>query len=244
MTYSINFRRFVALLALIMACTSLVHAQKSGEPRGRHGKKHTEHSETDMRPRIRLSGEIGLNATTLLDKVFRATADSVNLNPYLLTARLSYKNFGLHIGGGGDYRLTESFQTGFRDTDTRTRKSWDARVGFDYRTKLARRWSATFGIDAVSRYRLDKRITDSGFDIIEQISQFSGWGGGASIGIAYWFNAHLGLMTEANFYYISGTGETARRFKNFPELDDDLRNQNIDEIQKMLPSSIFLIYKF
>ena len=193
--------RFSSIFCFLFITLSFIQAQERSSGR-RH---HKDSSDAAPRPRLRLNGEIGINATSLVDKVFRASPDSANLNPYLLTARLSYKGFGLHIGGGGDYQVTEAFQTGYRDSDTRTRKSWEARVGIDYRTKLARRWTATFALDGVGNYSLDKRLTDSGFDAIEQIEQFSGWGGGLSVGLAYWINAHIGLMTEANFYYIAGT---------------------------------------
>jgi hypothetical protein len=54
----------------------------------------------------------------------------------------------------------------------------------------------------------------------------------------------VGLLTEANFYYLSGSTDSARRFKNFPELNDQLITTEVRELRTLLPSSIFLVLKF
>lgn len=231
------------LLAVLLVATVPVLAQ-DGKHRGRKHETPSEQEDARQRPKLHLQQEVGLNATTLVNKVFRAATDSANLNPYLLTYRVSGQKFGIHVGLGGDYRVTTRREAGFQDSDIRTIRNWDARLGLDYRARLSRRWTATFALDAIGSYRLDKEVNDSGFDVIERVQQFSGWGGGPSIGLAFWITPRLGLLTEANFYFVSGSNESARRFKNFPELDDQLKTEEVTELRKMLPSSVFLVYRF
>jgi hypothetical protein len=238
---SISNKKLLLFALFSMAITAL-----SAQDGNRHSRKRSkpQPEENTQRPRLHLQHELGLNATSLLNKVFRASPDSANNNPYLLTYRLSKRQFGIRVGAGGDYRVTTRRETGFQDSDTRTVRNWDARFGLDYRARLGRRWTATLALDAVGSYRLDKEVNDSGFDVIERVQQFSAWGGGPSIGLAFWFTPRLGIFTEANFYFLSGKNESARRFKNFPELDDQLNTQDIKELRKTMPSSVFLVYKF
>jgi hypothetical protein len=188
--------------------------------------------------------EFGINGTALLEKVLRSPLDSANQNPFLLTYRASMRNFGFRVAGGGTYRSTKSSELGFRDSETRTTQSFDVRAGLDYRIRLGRKFSATPGLDFVWRQGLNKQVSDSGFDVIERISQYNQIGGGPSVNLAWWITPNFGILTEANFYYMTGRTETARRFKNFPELDDQVFKNDVTELRTYMPSSVFLVFKF
>lgn len=196
------------------------------------------------KPRLHLRHELGVNATSFLDKVFRFNLDSAVGNPYLLTYRVSMGNIGLHVGAGGTHHYQRSSQDGYRDSDTERQTGFDARFGVDYRLNLGRRFSGQFGLDGVGKWRRFKKITDSGFDVVTRVNQFNGWGGGPTVGLTFWINKHLGLSTEAAYYMVFGTNERARTFKNFPELDDEIFTDKTEDFTTILPANLFLIYRF
>lgn len=194
--------------------------------------------------RQRFGHELGLNATALLDKLLRFQGDSAAVNPYLLTYRVSRGPFGLRLGAGGQYHFERSQQEGFRDSETDRQSAFDARIGLDYRARMGRRFAGNFGLDAVGKWRFDRNVVDSGFDVVTRTEQFSAWGGGPAVSLTFWLTPHLGLSTEAAFYLLYGETERARNFKNFPELDDEIFRENTEDFTTLLPTSLFLIYRF
>ncbi len=212
--------------ALLLGCSVALQAQETGKTR------------------LPLRHELGINATALLDKVFRFGLDSAVTNPYLLSYRLSAGHFGIRAGAGGTHRYQRSTQEGFRDSDTERQTSFDLRLGLDYRVGLGRRFSGNFGLDGVGKWRNFKKETDSGFDVVSRVDQFSGWGGGPSIGLTFWITKRLGLSTEAAYYLLFGKNERARNFKNFPELDDQIFIDETEDFITILPANLFLIYHF
>jgi hypothetical protein len=239
-----KYLRALPLLAIFFLSMSALQAQDT-EPSGRRQRHHDRPENREEHHRkLAFRHEVGINATSLLDKVFRATPDSANANPFLLTYRLGYKKWGLRAGAGGTYRQTNNVQEGFRDSDIKTTQAWNTRLGVDYRFKFGRRFSGGLGLDGVMLFSQTEQITDSGFDVIERIQQSQLWGGGPSFNLAFWITPKVGLLTEANFYYLSGSTDSARRFKNFPELNDQLITTEVRELRTLLPSSIFLVLKF
>jgi hypothetical protein len=192
--------------------------------------------------------ELGVNASGLvrlaLSPSFADSATSALVNPYMLNARVAFGNVGLHAAAGGKYKQTLDAIEGFRDTKTETNQQLDWRAGLDYRVALSSRFSATFGADYAYSYRLSEVINDSGFDVIERVKQTTLQGGGLTVNLAYWFSPRFGLMTESNFFWMTGTVDNARRFKNFPELDDTLVEQDFTELRTLLPASLFVVFKF
>lgn len=195
-------------------------------------------------PKIQIRHELGLNVTSMINRVVRSGVDSINENPYLLTYRVCMGRWGFRLGAGGSYQYNKSSEAGFRDFESTRKFSWDARAGLDYRTRFGRHFAGNFGLDFVGQQFMIKETNDSGFDVIEEIDQFTGWGGGPVVGLSWWFTPYLGLYTEASFYFLAGQKESGRTFKNFPELDDEVRTEDTNNVRTILPASIFLTYRF
>ena len=201
--------------------------------------------EMPEKKRLEISNELGVNFTNILNKIIKVNRDSANENPYLLTYRLGLgRKWGVRLGAGGSNRYTEMREEGFADSETRRVTAADARVGFDYRLILGRRFEGSFGLDAVGKWRKNKQVVDSGFDVIERVEQSEGYGGGPFVGLHFWITPNLGLYTEASFYMIYGKRDSARIFHNFPELNDQIFRETTEDLVTILPSSIFLIYRF
>ncbi len=201
--------------------------------------------EMPVKKRIDISNELGVNFTNILNKIIKVNRDSANENPYLLTYRLGLgRKWGVRLGAGGRNKYVETREEGFADSEKNRNTALDTRVGFDYRMQLGRRFEGSFGLDAVGKWRKDKQVIDSGFDVIEKVEQFEGFGGGPFVGLHFWINPNLGIYTEASFYMIYGKRDSARIFRNFPELNDQIFRETTEDLVTILPSSIFLIYRF
>lgn len=199
----------------------------------------------EVKKHLTYSSELGVNFTNILNKFVKINRDSANENPYLLTYRLGIGNkWGVRLAAGGSNKFVEKREEGFADSESNRKTNLDARVGFDYRLHLGRRFEGSFGADAVGKWRKDKQVIDSGFDKIEKVEQFEGYGGGPFIGLHFWITPNLGIYTEATFYMIYGKRDSARIFKNFPELNDQIFRETTEDLVTILPSSIFLIYRF
>ena len=201
--------------------------------------------EMPEKKRLQISNELGVNFTNILNKIIKVNRDSANENPYLLTYRLGLgRKWGVRLGAGGSNRYTEMREEGFADSETNRVTALDTRIGFDYRLFLGRRFEGSFGLDAVGKWRKNKKVSDSGFDVIERVEQSEGYGGGPFVGLHFWITPNLGLYTEASFYMLYSKRDSARIFKNFPELNDQIFRENTEDLVTTLPSSIFLIYRF
>jgi hypothetical protein len=228
-----------SIILLCALCSA--HAQETVEaPFSPFGRKHP-----DLSIRYGEWGvETSLNATTIVKKLIRKSLDSVNLNPYLVHMRVSKGPIGLHVALGGDYDDRFDAVEGFADSKTTLLKALQLRAGPDYRVRLGGGLKATLGLDYVIDYRLMQQITDSGYDVVDQVDQTSLDGFGLNIGLSYWFSSRIGVMTETNFQLLSGYRDTGRRFKNFPELDDQLSYQDITTLRKSVLGGVFVVYRF
>jgi hypothetical protein len=191
-----------------------------------------------------MTHQIGINSSFLLNKVFKSLDDSINATPYMLTYRFGLGHFGLRLGAGGASKYSLVQEEGYADSKLFSKKSLDIRVGFDYEKNLGRRFKGTFALDFLTKRFIQKDVTDSGFDVIEKVNQKIAYGAGPSIGMSYWFSEKIGIYTEASFYMLYGNTDNGRIFKNFPELNDQLFREKTEDLVTILPSSIFIVFKF
>ncbi|MBL7782641.1 MAG: hypothetical protein JNM22_15545 [Saprospiraceae bacterium] len=221
--------RILLLMLVALTCAGTLKAQ----------------DEMPEKKRLMISNELGVNFTNILNKIIKINRDSANENPYLLTYRLGLnRKWGIRTGVGGSNRYIETREEGFADSETERTTALDARLGFDYRIELGRRFEGSFGLDAVGKWRNHKQVSDSGFDVIQRIEQSEGYGGGPFVGLHFWITPNLALYTEASFYMLYSKRDTARIFKNFPELNDQIFRETNEDLVTTLPSSIFVIYRF
>ncbi len=186
--------------------------------------------------------ETGINIVPLARAIKGNAGDSVQSSPYWLNGRLSWRNWGIRGSAGGSFSEKNTFVQGFKDSDKRTNTQFNLRAGVDYRIKWKNRYTFTIGADWARHLNESIRVLDSGFDVIEQISQQETKGGGLSLGGQCWLNHHFGIGLESSFYYMTGQLTEGRTFVNFPELDDDINQSDFREL--ITPVGLFVIWKF
>lgn len=187
---------------------------------------------------------ISINGSGLFNRIIRQPGDTTNQNPYLLGYRISRGRYGLRVGAGGARQYTETRQAGFRDVKTTNNTNVDLRLGLDMEINVGRGFRAFFGVDGLRQWKKHETVDDSGFDVIRTIAQSEAYGGGPFAGLMWQITPWLGLYTETGFYYLTGKSESGRTFSNFPELNDEVNQQQTQEFQAILPASIFVTFRF
>jgi hypothetical protein len=224
--------RHLILLTLLLACASVCAQTEDAPPTNRQLLKGEWHIDP------------GVNITNLLLRVTRNRPDSGNLNPYLLSLRVSKGAWGLRASVGGTHRRSLNSVAGYADSEEINSEGIELKTGIDYHHKLSKRFEANYGADYVLSWQNIRQITDSGYDVVDRWDQTTLHGFGISSGLTYWITPRVGLMTEVNFQMVSGYRDRARKFKNFPELDDQLLTEQISVVRKSILGGLFLMYRF
>jgi hypothetical protein len=226
----------------LLSILCLIGFAQMGLAQQRHRHRDSLHTTVPFR-HSKWAFEAGVNTTPMLYKVLKKSPDSSNANPYLFWLRYSRGPWGVHTSFNGEYDYAYNNIEGFADSKTQRKQALYLRTGIDYRLRLGKPLTAQVGLDYVRQYRYNTTITDSGFDVIQEIDQYSLNGVGATAGLTYWVTKRIGLMTEMNVQWLVGYKDTARRFKNFPELDDRLESAQVNTVQKSVLGGLFLVVK-
>jgi hypothetical protein len=233
-------------ILLVLGTLTAVQAQESpNKPRRWH--RRDAHKEMPEKGGLRTEPwgfEVGVNATPVLRQLTRKAADSANLNPYLLSLRVAKGHWGIHAAAGGNRNHTLNRIEGFADNREIRSDELQLRTGLDYRSRLNKYFTVQVGADYVLHYANNTDINDSGYDVVEQIEQLNLTGAGLNLGLTYWATRRLGISTEANFQWLTGYRDSARKFKNFPELNDNLTYSRIDTVRKSVLGGVFVMYRF
>lgn len=230
-----NMIKFQFLFLFISACLSNAYCQESLPA------DQIPHEKHQRLRKLPFHAEAGINLLQMARVVKNTTTDSSGLNPWLIDGRIGFRKWGIRGSAGGSYRHSQNYLEGFRDSETLNQYALNWRAGLSYRSKFGNRFYGDFSIDWVSNFVSDRQITDSGFDKIDRINQSSLTGGGMSCAAGYSFTKRLSVKFELSFYYMTGERETARKFINFPELNDQLSTIEISELRT--PAAIFLTFK-
>lgn len=193
---------------------------------------------------ILYSSNIGVNATSIFNKIFKNT-DSTGISPFIIDYSRVFKKKYLIRGGMGLHFRNKSNQVeGFLDKTTEENWSVDGRIGIGKKIYINKRFSVDFTGDILCHFSAKNQIMDSGFDEIEVINQTSYFGIGPAAGFTYHLNPRLSLRSETAFYLVYGKNDSARLFKNFPELNDQNIETKILETIYYLPINLYLQFSF
>lgn len=194
--------------------------------------------------RFPISHQIGISATSLLKQFISWGDSSISQSPYILTYKFGVGPFALRTGFGGGLNSAEGTEEGYADSETDEERFADVRVGLEYQTSMGKKWQGSFGVDAIWFGHERSQVSDTGFDMVSNITQTQGTGFGPIIGLRYMINSRLSLYTEGAFYYTTSDRVQSRLFSNFPQFDDELNDTVIKDIRIAMPATIYLVYEF
>jgi hypothetical protein len=200
----------------------------------------------DENPSKRISFQLAVNSGFLLKKIVNVgDFDSLYGNPFLINGTVYFKEkYFARFSVGGERKRTFQQEEGFLDKIETLKYRSAIRFGLGIKKLISHRWECAGAIDGTYQSRVNNFLDDSGFDQIESINQDNAYGGGLSGSLIYKINKHLSLSVESSVYWLKGTNDRATIFRNVPELSDINIQTQTEEIQTILPSTIFVNYNF
>jgi len=228
-------KRFTLFLACSFIFLSAIHSQDS---------LLINNTLTKPRKPIDFRNEIGINGTYFLKQIINLSDTSIAVSPYLLTYKMMFNNFGIRTGIGASYKKEKSTEEDFEDSSTDINSSYNFRFGLEYQNQFHKRWTASAGLDFIYNNKTTKFTADSGFDVFTEKTTTKGSGGGPVLGLYFNFNKHLSIYTEAAFYFIQEEEEQSREFTNFPQFDNTKDTIEISELETLLPTTLYVVFRF
>lgn len=201
-------------------------------------------SEGQSTKRFPISHQIGISGTSLLKQFISLGDSTISPSPYILTYKFGFGPFMLRTGFGGGLNSAVGTEEGYADSETEEERFADVRVGLEYQANMGKKWQGSFGFDAIWFGHERSQVSDTGFDVVSNITQTQGTGFGPIIGLRYLINSRFSLYTEGAFYYSTSDRVQSRLFTNFPQFDDELNDTAIQDIRFTMPATIYLVYEF
>lgn len=201
--------------------------------------------ESEIPRERKIWSELGLNASSLLDRFLNTQNDSTfKLNVYHLTYKLLIHKWAIRAGFGMQWRNLESKVGSFSDITTVDSRNMNIRFGLERRFTLSPRWQTYVGADAIYAYRGNEHITDSGFDRIITLDVTTEYGGGLAAGFQFSVLKNFLLGVEAGMSYTVFQSESQTRFDIFEDFNKPLNEKSGINVSYFGPEIIYLIYKF
>lgn len=189
--------------------------------------------------------EIGLNATSVISN-FVGNKPDETLSPgnYPLFIKwLPSAKHAMRIAVGGKYNLknTASFVGNpFEIQDFSN--ALNAKVGYEHRHALGKRWILQLGVDVLGQYRASSINTNTSIDQVATRERVIAGGAGPFMGFQFALNKRIHLGCESSLYGIYESGTDDKRFKNNPSLDE-LRNFETFSFTYNIPKWLYVVIR-
>lgn len=166
---------------------------------------------TEIKKEKKFNHYVGLQANALLKQLFNLSNNNTGIitNPYTFTYAANHikTGWGVHGGFGYDYQKTEDKLNPARPASKLNNVSF--RAGAERKISLGKRFSASYGMDAVLNNLSNTTTTTSVFNfggdtdstVTVFRSKVSGYGGGMKFAINYGITEKVLLGTEVTGYY-------------------------------------------
>ena len=198
--------------------------------------------------------EIGLDATGFIRTIVNFNSDNQNYFPtYYLSYRRKFKpgNIRFAIGGNYDKRDIPAVFENDINAYYRSSKSFDARIGWEFKTELSRRWQVYYGMDVrpgFNYYYNDAQYWNGGYaNGIETKTQVLGFA--PLLGFRFKLTDRISLLTESSLSLNFEKTDTRRFYTpidtTFPEIQDN-KNPTTQAVYTsfLQPLSIFFTFDF
>lgn len=200
-------------------------------------------STTEEQPHKKINHEVGVNTTLLFKQILSLSDNTIPQSPYTFTYKMTRNNKGIRLGIGGNTSTNNEKQTSFADNKTINLSKANARIGFEWQKDIGKKWKAWFGTDAIAGVNINENISDSGFDQVAIGTKTKSIGLGLVFGAEWRFNQHFSLATESSLNGILTNKTDYTKFGARTQ-DDINKTSKGQEFNTVLPTSIFLAYKF
>jgi len=193
-------------------------------------------AQTSTPPNASMS-EIGLNVTQMFSTLLGGDGNSDLTGPYFLT----YKNIKsdgrtLRLGVGAKMEQRREPNTEAKINDS----GFDLRIGYEKQIKLAPKWITYLGIDFLGGFH-NVRAKNVDFTASSRTWDL---GTGPVFGVQWMFSSQVGLSTETALYYRHTEFIDLIKSENNNTPFDSKDRSFVDDINFILPTTLFLSVRF
>lgn len=190
--------------------------------------------------------EIGVNATSVISNFIGNTNDDV-LTPgdYPFAVKRLFKqgNQALRIGLGAQYvAKKQTFDTPLGDLINYDNEI-HARVGWEWRKVLAKRWMTNAGVDISGFWMQNTSHTTANGDLTSLSKLQAGGGGGPVLGFQFAFSKRIHLGCEASLYTSIFQKHQSLKFLNNPD-ENEISTTYEYNFAMSAPKWLYVIVRF
>lgn len=194
--------------------------------------------------KISVSHELGFNSLILLKQVFNFSGTTnVAESPYFIMYKLGLGRNFIRASIGANYTNKKEQVDGFLDSKTIKNTAISSRLGFE-RQHYSNHFRFSYGVDGIWDIKNNANITDSGFDKVFIIENENSFGAGPFMGLSWNLTKNLSLYTEVAMYFSHSTSSKQTDFVKNPDFNDIENKANLQKVNYLAPTSLFLLYKF
>ncbi len=185
--------------------------------------------------------EIGINATSFINEFISLNSNDASIGDYMISYKYHFGSKALRLGIGGNFSQADEDTDG-NGTRTTNNNSFDIRLGYEWNKKITKRWGFYSGMDIIGGSDYNSSVSDN-FERVETSTRTSVVGGGPILGIQFFINSHISLMTEGSLYFKHSIINTKESFSLNSEFNTDETNSRND-LNFGLPTALFFIVRF
>ncbi|MFK7774483.1 MAG: hypothetical protein AB8F94_20235 [Saprospiraceae bacterium] len=185
--------------------------------------------------------EVGINATSFINEFVSLNSNDAAIGDYMITYKYHFGSKAFRLGLGGNFSQMDEDTDGNGTRNTNS-NSFDIRIGYEWNKKITKRWAFYSGMDIIAGNNFSSSVSDN-FERVETSSRTTIVGGGPVLGIQFFINSHISLMTEGSLYYKHSIINTKETFSLNGEFNKDDTNSRND-LNFGLPTALFFVIRF
>jgi len=185
--------------------------------------------------------EVGINATSFINEFISLNSNDASIGDYMISYKYHFGSKALRFGLGGKFNKVDEDTDG-NGTRVTNNNQFDLRVGYEWKKRITRRWGFYTGMDILAGNDFNSSVSDN-FERVETSIRTSTFGGGPILGIQFFINSHISLMTEGSLYYKHSIVNTKKSFSLNTEFNEDETN-NRNNLAFGLPTALFFVIRF
>lgn len=185
--------------------------------------------------------EVGINATSFINEFISLNSNDAAIGDYMISYKYHFGSKALRLGLGGSFSQVDEDTDG-NGTRTTNNNTFDIRLGYEWNKRITKRWGFYTGMDILAGNDFISSVSDN-FERVETSTRTTIVGGGPVLGVQFFINSHISLMTEGSLYFKHSIINTKEIFSLNSEFNSDDTNSRND-LNFGLPTALFFIIRF
>jgi len=185
--------------------------------------------------------EVGINATSFINEFISLNSNDAAIGDYMITYKYHFGSKALRFGLGGSFSQVDEDTDG-NGTRTINNNQFDLRIGYEWNKRITKRWGFYSGMDIIAGTDVSSSVSETD-ERVKTSTRTTKIGGGPILGVQFFINSHISLMTEGSLYYKHSIINDKQTFSVNTEFNEDDSNSS-NHLKFGLPTALFFIIRF